>query len=728
MERFTVDHLLRICRPTWVVPMHVSPDGALLTLTVQQPAHTGGPYHNGFDPNRVPLLMAGSRVWVVDTRTGEMIEPFPAGSISWGGRWSPDGTQLAAYVQHGDGTCVGIWSPGTHEVRLLREAPVWAFFGFEIPQWTPNGRSLLAKLRPAVPHGDPTDRAHLRASVEVYSSEPGVEYDPVSPRAMAERRGVGDLGRVDVSTGAVERLATALLFCRWRIAPDGRSVALLRQVGRDEARGQNYCDLVRVSLEGAETKVLADHIPQNLGLTFSWSEDSRSLAYAAVERGQRGRINVVPADGSTPPRLISGEEDIRVGDYGLLRWSADSRFIYCFLGSDIWELAADGATHRRIRPVFEAAEAERRVQSWVQRPLQGTLWARHGALLAITGKSGTDGCPWLACVELQDGKATLLRPWMPTETSNGYAMEVTPDGSSCFLMTESPERAFELWRVTEEFRVATPLRPLNSEFERVAFGRRLLVSWRDKRGQQRQAALLLPPGYTEGRRVPLIINVYGGDDNSGALDQFGFGGYNFDNADLLAAHGYAVLHPDMPMEDHAPLRQLPSLVRAAVHRVVDLGIADPARLGVIGHSYGGYCVLALLTQSRLFRAAVCSAGIVELTSFYSEFWNGQNFRWAWAERGQGRMGGTPWEKREAYIRNSPFFLLDRVAAPVLLVSGTDVEEDARQAKEAFGALRRLDRTVELRLYQGEGHNLSTWSADSVRDLASRVLKWFEKYL
>jgi dipeptidyl aminopeptidase/acylaminoacyl peptidase len=196
----------------------------------------------------------------------------------------------------------------------------------------------------------------------------------------------------------------------------------------------------------------------------------------------------------------------------------------------------------------------------------------------------------------------------------------------------------------------------------------------------------------------------------------------------LAAHGYAVLDPDMPMEDRDPMRQLPSLVRAAVRRVAALGIADPERIGVIGHSYGGYCVLALLTQTRLFRAAVCSAGTVDLISFYSDFWNGLNFRWAWAERGQGRMGGTPWEKRQAYIRNSPYFFLDRVTAPVLLAAGTEIEEDARQAKQAFGALRRLDRTAELRLYHGEGHNLPTWSAGRVRDLACRVLAWFERYL
>jgi len=179
MERFTVDHLLRIRRPTWVVPMHVAPDGALLALTVQEAARKGGPYHNGFDANRVSQAMAGSRVWVVDTASGETIEPFPEGSISWGGRWSPDGTRLAAYVQHRDVACVGIWSRRTHEVKLIREAPVWVYFGFEMLQWTPDSRSVLAKLKPILRHGDSDERTLPRVAVEVYSYQPGAEYNPV---------------------------------------------------------------------------------------------------------------------------------------------------------------------------------------------------------------------------------------------------------------------------------------------------------------------------------------------------------------------------------------------------------------------------------------------------------------------------------------------------------------------------------------------------------------------
>ncbi len=96
-------------------------------------------------------------------------------------------------------------------------------------------------------------------------------------------------------------------------------------------------------------------------------------------------------------------------------------------------------------------------------------------------------------------------------------------------------------------------------------------------GKTRQAALLLPPDYTEGTRLPLIVIVYGGEFGSDEIHRFGFGGQPFANAHLLAIWGYAVLRPDMPMESRDLLRQLPGLVLPAVNRVIDMGIADSDR-------------------------------------------------------------------------------------------------------------------------------------------------------
>ena len=100
----------------------------------------------------------------------------------------------------------------------------------------------------------------------------------------------------------------------------------------------------------------------------------------------------------------------------------------------------------------------------------------------------------------------------------------------------------------------------------------------------------------------------------------------------------------------------------------------------------------------------------------------------WCETGQARLGGSPWERRDAYIENSPFFYLDRVRTPLLIIAGTDDRIGTEQAEETFTALRRLQQRVEIRSYTGENHSPVTWSEPNLKDLYTNVLGWFDKYL
>lgn len=93
----------------------------------------------------------------------------------------------------------------------------------------------------------------------------------------------------------------------------------------------------------------------------------------------------------------------------------------------------------------------------------------------------------------------------------------------------------------------------------------------------------------------------------------------------------------------------------------------------------------------------------------------------------------PWEvaprgkRREAYVENSPFFYLDRVRTPLLVICGTAEREEEMQARQTFGALRRLGKRVELRLYRDEDHDPSAWTERNLRDVAERILGWFDTF-
>jgi hypothetical protein len=118
-ERFTVDHALGLWEPTGRVPLHLSPDGRHLALSARRGGRAAPLGEDqSFDDAGVPVEAIGSRVLVVDTATGATRAPFPDGSTSWGGQWSPDGTRLAAYVQHQGAACPGVWDAAGGAVRL----------------------------------------------------------------------------------------------------------------------------------------------------------------------------------------------------------------------------------------------------------------------------------------------------------------------------------------------------------------------------------------------------------------------------------------------------------------------------------------------------------------------------------------------------------------------------------------------------------------------------------
>jgi len=150
----------------------------------------------------------------------------------------------------------------------------------------------------------------------------------------------------------------------------------------------------------------------------------------------------------------------------------------------------------------------------------------------------------------------------------------------------------------------------------------------------------------------------------------------------------------------------------------------------MGQSYGGYGVMALITQTPRFRAAICNAGYANaLSSYLTMRPDGSSFGIGWAEDGHSRIGGSPWEVRERYIENSPIFYLDRVRTPLLIIHGTaDSAVPPFLADEIFVGLRRLSREVVYAKYVGETHAQNAWSRPNVLDFWRRVIEWLDKHL
>jgi dipeptidyl aminopeptidase/acylaminoacyl peptidase len=441
-------------------------------------------------------------------------------------------------------------------------------------------------------------------------------------------------------------------------------------------------------------------------------EDSHDIYVVSASSGAVSHINGFPA--WKPKAQLAAPI-----------WDAKGRSIYTVTEDAIWKASPDGGPpsalagvpgHYILRLIAED---------------NGRLWTidggRSAAVVANDEGARQDG---IYKIDLATGQVTRLlengqRYW--DLLVDGY-LKAAPDGRSFLYTSQDAAHPIDLWIADEAFNNPRRLTHINPQYDRYELGTTTFIHWLGLDGQPLHGVLLLPPGYEKGRRYPMIVFVYGGISTQ--YNDFGFINHAPMNALLLATRGFVVFMPDAPQHLGTPMLDLAKTVLPGINKVVELGIADPKRLGLIGHSYGGYSVLSLLVQTPRFAAAVASAGTGDLISAYGQMnAQGAAFQTSIAEHGQGLMGTTPWEARERYVENSPFFYLDRIETPLLIAHGSaDTTVASFLSDETFVGMRRLGKETRYLKYSGEGHSPLSWTYANRLDFCSRVIAWFERYL
>ena len=166
--------------------------------------------------------------------------------------------------------------------------------------------------------------------------------------------------------------------------------------------------------------------------------------------------------------------------------------------------------------------------------------------------------------------------------------------------------------------------------------------------------------------------------------------------------------PDITYRVNDPGMSAVWCVVPAVKAAIATGIVDPKKIGITGHSWGGYQTSFLITQTDIFAAAVAGAPLTNMVSMYR--WstrtaaasNGAIF-----ESSQGRFKGGFWDNWDAYYRNSPVFFAKNVKTPLMILhNDKDGAVDFTQGVEYFNTLRRLQKPVIMLEYVGENHGLA----------------------
>jgi dipeptidyl aminopeptidase/acylaminoacyl peptidase len=443
-----------------------------------------------------------------------------------------------------------------------------------------------------------------------------------------------------------------------------------------------------------------------------WSPDSRWIAFtsnrtADPDANDNSDIFVVEAKAGQKPRAVT---TAAVTDREPV-FSPDGKWIAYLAGGDpkdIWY----ASNHVAVVPA--AGGEPRALTAQLDRNVESPRFSPDGRFVYFGLEEG--GNEHLARVPAAGGAVERV---VDGERSLG-AFEIGRDGKIVALES-TPWRPSEVAAV--EGGSPRHLTTANDEFLsgiRLGEVKRFQATSAD--GTKIDTFLTLPPDAKPGARLPTILRIHGGPTS-----QFNTA-FNTE-WQVLAAHGYAVvacnprgstgyggafsraIWADWGNKDYQD-------VMAAVDGAIAMGVADPDRLGVGGWSYGGILTDHVITKTNRFKAATSGASEVNYLANYGT----DHYQKEW----EAELG-LPWKNPEGWMRISPFFQIEKVTTPTLILGGSDdVNVPLLNAEQLYQALRRLGRDTELVIYPGQNHGINKPSYQ--KDRYERYLAWYGKYL
>lgn len=609
-------------------------------------------------------------------------------------------------------------------------------------QVSPDGRLLATFSLDSVPRDQPFVQGRYDGN------NPGVVHLHDSERGACTGEEPG--AEATSSSGT-----TARLFhpehgtLKW--APDGSAYALLTWTApgeEDGTRGPRAVAVYDVS-KGTLTRVVSSRRSIE---DFAWTGEPSLLVRARSRNtGQDGTAldwwRITP-DGSwenltagmeeVPDRLIPASGPTAVG----------------LAEGELWQVRTDGEPRsltQDFRPdIFRVFWPE----SYGALGANVDPWSRPFAVMASDdGESGL----W---VLRSSGRSAERVTRIPTPERTNFPVGVSPSGqAAAFYSIDST--GTRLWMTHaqsansgdgKEGPAETTSSPSEGTVDTLLAADRWLkeidagearrFQYEHPSGRDLTAWLLLPPDHSSGERHPAVVNVYPGwvqdeDVPSATAINNVIPGRALQ---ILASEGYAVLFPSIPLpsDSTGPRFDIDEGVLPALRAAVERGYVDSARVGLIGHSYGGYGVYNLVTQTDRFRAAIASAGVTDLRSAYGIFDARSRYghmllplalqiwRMGYWETGQGRMGAPPWKARNRYLRNSPLSYVGQVETPLMMIHGNQDHVPVQQAEMFFTSLFRQGKPAQLVRYSGEGHIIRRRA--NVLDMWNRIISWFDRYL
>jgi len=737
---FTVDDYF-LTRSARVEAM--TADGRWLAVAVSTPADRLPQDNARFgDPTYVGPAQA--ELLAIETATGRSIPVFKGKGQFRGAAWSPDGKALAYFAFEGGHFQARIWDRGSGKTDPV-VLPAGRFAAENSALlWAPDGKKLYFTVRAAdwLAKSAALFQAATAAPITVLDTkDPFLQWDEVRRRALYAVPAVWDLAGRRFAELMPETPLGSL-----RLTRDGSTLILERDVTEKtsyDVIGGTKNRLEAFPLPAGPARVLLEPYEQRRPL---WSRDFKVLAYA-----EKGDVFVMGLEDKEPRRLTGeGEKEPPAADKGAaaaapadkkeekkeekkktqtwspVRFSPDAALLLCTTArvepdgdkdkdpqvrrpsppTQYWLIDVMSGDRRMVHELPEEEDARPR--------LQVVDWSPDGGSIYFTTSAGDRYDRGLVRFDIASKTFADLR--RGAALSGRWRM--SEDGTTFAFSESDGDLPDDLFAADREFKDVRRLTGLNPHLADRAVSRTELISYRDADGKELRGVLYYPADYEKGKAYPLVTEVY--------EDYFDNG---FNGAlNVLTSAGYAVLHPSVNLVTGYPGEAWAKGALAAINKVIDMGVADPDRLGIQGTSYGGYATVLLLTQTDRFKAAINNSGKVDMISFYTQSPRLGVRNTHAPEKSQDRIGGTLWEYPERYLAHSAILRADRITTPLLCITGDlDPNVEALQSQEIFYALRRLGKTCVWLRYRNGAHGGPNTAAERA-DMYKRMIAWYDKYL
>lgn len=415
--------------------------------------------------------------------------------------------------------------------------------------------------------------------------------------------------------------------------------------------------------------------------------------------------------------------------FGCAGWSSDNKHVFIYDEFDIWMISADGKTKNRITNGRESKKQFRVEEDlYVNKFHRGsiefltnTLDVKEGITLSVIDQNKNIG------FYVWNEKENLKKIYLENSKSN--RIKYASKGNELIWIEQDATKPPRLLLKNTNKSNPITVHQSNEHYLEYGTSKAELVEYTNSKGDSLKGVLYYPYGYKKEKKYPMVVYIYEKlsqrlhlyeNPNLYNRDGFSMANYVYDD--------YFVLYPDIIYEIGNPGISAKDCVVSAVNEVIKTGKIDKDKIGIIGHSFGGYQVASIITQTNVFKTAVAGAAVTDLTNLYLQM----NWEWnrtqAWRfESQQMRMGSNPFDNFAGYKNNSPISNASKINTPLLSWSGKeDYNVNWNQSIYLHMALRRLKKKNKLLLFPDEGHGILKMETQML--LSKEIKNWFDSYL